>query len=1673
MRYIKKVQSFQKSNYKTIAIFLLALLQFSSIIPLIIQPDDNISSESLNLEKISARENPSILTQYQKGILLDEFDNKSKDYLYFTDNISAITPASILNAFISLNGSVLNGPWQWDSYWGFKGRINNSAENLGEFNLLYPELQTFEDQVIEIQSAYAKAQMGFGNLGFDYTDVDYQPSNASIAFFDTGVDLTHSFLNTSNITFWEDFVDFNHTPVDLHGHGTALIGTVVGNDTKFENETIPSDLTYNISIREEYEHYRQFYPEHINPGNYEIQLASFYHNITQNPILNISYEIITFHEDYLLEIKKNDNTVNESQIEDNEGNFSVNLTEDDNQSFEKIDIVLTYNKSLTENPSFDVAMNLSISPISTNLNQSYSGILPQSPYGVLKIANASGSGYLSTLFDALKWISTRHQVYDITTAIIPFAMYYSPDFLEMAITSYINNISISTNIQFFISAGNQGIDGDLNQLTGANSALVVGAINSMDYLTAYSGLGGIIEDLEVTQSPNLDILAPGGSYLSEGISILSPLSNKGQFSTKSIQSSFLTPSVGTSISAAIAAANYHILLNNLANITSNAELSEDIIDNIKNLYRLSSTELNTEREENPYTSIIEEDYSPEVNRGGWDRYEGFGRINPLSILNISQISIINSTDVFVNLSASNFEPNALHIAIYNVSLQKNQMYRFQMLINETVEGPLDVDLYVYKNTPNAYGDPTIVASGINGFGQSENVYYTNLNETTHFYVVLKAISGSGRIQLNLSAETIPTPPELSDAEIQVFPSGEFNDTLDEYVFQINYTQAENYPASQVTVHFEDSSMEFTLDKNFFDNTFDDGCLYQGNVKFEFPGNYSFYYSVQVGPYSLNYSDPDFNHIVINPIGNQVSLNYYTNFSKNLGLWNGTSELIMYELWDQNISAYAGWNYVQVPTEWDPRDHISNQNNWTAMYCGLTKNSTSSQYKTVYNATNSAVYNNLGMADEYELLSPYLFLSDTYTNPEIRLGLRVDLLESDSFSIQIRTNRETSWTNLEQFQGVSMNWFEINFNLTEYKNNFIQFRFLSDFSATLDQSSSGVMIDYVLMNKSALFGNSYEPMLSPIYDSLLKTNLSLVTPLNSDKFQAYQFQIAYVDEDRQLPSEIWLELRNDNQIMKYEMINRYGMWYDNQGNEKFPNSIIFTYTTSLYEWENAEFRFTTSDGKFSYETQWYPQINFTLPDVPTNPVYDFTEISYLKYQNNEYIAEGNPWINKQDGWHTLNYLGFSEDPQEWYCGEDYYAGYSPNQDSLLIFSPIQLNDSKDLFLTFSHRLRFDTNGPTEEEYGRILISITNGNNWEELQVYDAATDGIGFSSQAIALEQYNYNEILLAFEFLSDSEGEKVKNSGWRITNLTIDFNRSVDYSPPNIEFVNIEPGQILQGAFNFSFIISDESQIDHDLVQIWFNEQEIIPERNNNTYYYWWNTDDFDNGEMEITILVYDVIGNKNNIRISVYIENPNNPWNFVLYGGLILGTLALFGYLLYRKQKRNHLINEGKLVPTPSKLELFQIARRQRHKIKEELQLIAENTDPQWEKAQNFQLHCSNCKVDFRSPKYEIFCPECQKDQLKIAKFCPVCEKWNYYEEEAHIHKCRKCHIPLLKDFQNAKEYIIERGIDLGKYSGMKKDLDDLYRAVENIPTEELKKILPKLLPDLIPNNATEDLKE
>ena len=872
------------------------------------------------------------------------------------------------------------------------------------------------------------------------------------------------------------------------------------------------------------------------------------------------------------------------------------------------------------------------------------------------------------------------------------------------------------------------------------------------------------------------------------------------------------------------------------------------------------------------------------------------------------------------------------------------------------------------------------------------------------------------------------------------------------------------PASYLYAHINATSENITLIPDSSDTNFTDGCIYSGEYKFNQSGTYSLNFTVQTGNYYLDYTDP-IDSFIISPIKNLIEWNssgINTSFSNSndRDLWEFSPELMNFTYQNNEIEVFSGWDWIEVPYTLEDRRIIETDENWYSMYCGIT-GEIDDQHHLLEN-DEKPFYSYYNITGTHDLISPYIYLNDSLAlNPIVKIGIRVGINQGDNVRIQINANRSTQWETLESFSNTQKEWFLVDYNISEYIQSYIRIRIQVEYDTIPENYYGGVMIDYVSFEEANLI-NDFSPVLSQYHHLSDPDEIQPYHTYSNTELAPQTFQVAYTDDDGNIPEYVYLEIGDKN----YSMINQYGRWNPKkESNEDYTKEIVYKLTLPILDIVNNSFRFNTFDGKFYNSTPWQPLINFTSGTTLEFPLVrnlSIDEMSIL--ESSSTLKSPTLWIPSSDSsfmWHQVSELGIVKEG-EFYCGIGDYQGYGKNLNSSMITPVIFLNETRDIYLNFTHRLRFDVDGEEEGDYGQIFISTNLGETWEILEKYEQETEGIYSKSISIDISDYQGENVIFKFNFISDDVGTQLRNSGWIISSLTVDIDRSRDYINPIIEFLNLENNDKVNGKFNITIKISDSSGIDWDRVDLWINNKQEDYTIENDTIIYLLDTADYNNGDIiKIVCTAKDIWGNSQEEEILISVDKfLSIPLSIFLYAlGAALIVLAIG--LSFREIKIRKLLATGDYIRKPSIFARITQQKVHESTLLQEARLIVKEIDKDWEKNQPYKLYCKKCKKMYISEECEIFCPNCKRDSLYIAKKCFVCNKWSYFDGDTSEMICKNCDIVLLKDFNEAKKHILENGKSNEIELASDEEKDDFFKAANKIPKSELKELIKEIIED------------
>lgn len=1406
-------------------------------------------------------------------------------------------------------------------------------------------------------------------------------SNASIAILGTGIDATHLNFGSNaygeknfsrKIIGWNDSIGDENNPIDPNGQGTFISSAAFGINSS--NPPLPLDSQGRISatLGDRYYHPNLFDNWSIQ-GTFFLKLGSInidstYSNITVKGKYDeigenfIQKANISLYKDGIL-INETDSAIN--GIYDS---FNHNITWD----LGIYDIIFKYQVGFINPVNFSVnaLINFTLEEPIVGMND-LSGFAPDTKIYASRVLNESKNGLISDLIDALEWINETSDEFHIVAIIITLGSYLEDE--------PVNNVGliidslIEKGIMVIIAAGDNGIKGDaLNPIAQNNKAIIVGSVNELNKLTYYSSKG-----------QEIDIVTAGGSLLNGYRGIISADSNTndsaGFYPDQVINDTTIMS--GTSISAGIVAAAYNMLVEAMGGYDSwKNNTNEQLALTLKSYLLMTATETNMLREDDPKTSIIDESTdSPVLNRGEEDNHEGFGLMNIRAAIEAITKSLVVDAILQDALTSSISDPEEIHSIARKVVLEKNEVYQFDLQYNRFGG---DLDVYLYHNVSDSFGNPILLASTndgfieYSGFQRTETFYYGTINDTREYILVVKSIDGDEiNFELDFTKKSNIYKPILEGAKVQSTQG--FNDTLDTFEFSVNYTDLDNIPPIYMYLNIIDLEENITMEKfDQNDFNFSDSCNYTAEFQFYSPGVYEYYFWVFDGKNSSRFPEIDNLTLIVNPISSAKYNNYDTDFSN-------TSKWLIGD----------GWSNLTQSSSVDSRGFEFGAN-WSMLYFGNNNSASTGLYD----------YNSLTSSGEFMSYSP-LFWVDNSLDVTLQLGMRISINTGDAFYVDVQKNRTGSWINLETFDDLEQDWSHYNYNLSKYSDNFIQIRFRTVIDLNDDiQKNKGIIISKFAVLHDFVYTN----------DEIKVFNLSS-SPNNGYKYMNFQFSAIIGQQNGLTPENVLIEIGGIN----HTMINIYGDWngtYIESNGILTNGGILFIYKTSLGNISDLSYRIHAYNGSrwFSSNITEGPELNsFIYTGYPFN-----NNNSQMSVYGTPHPESWTLWNTPTDSFHFFN------GENVWYVGESDFLGYGENWDINLVLPIIQLPSNSEenhtLYLWFDHKLILD-NGTSENDYGRVFISTNEGNSWILLTEFSESFNE--FETIKLNLNNYGGEDILIKFSFQSDDSSTDLLESGWYIRNIFVKIDESEDITAPVITILNLSQVSTISGNFSIIFNVSDDFGLDYDEISVYLGVYELTDVNytiydNGTTFIYIFDSKQFNNGVHMITIICEDLSGHMTSETIEINIYNFKVSWD-IIWTISIISFIGIVSSIVYLKRNSDESMKKFLIALLQGNGDLpdDRLNRRDKRslkrarknylemRIREELESVTSVSEAD----KSFTYRCKNCNNWFINKDIEWTCPNCKEDTLYIALKCRICDKW-YYKDESGEFNCKKCKVKLVK---------------------------------------------------------------
>ncbi len=1573
----------------------------------------------------------------EEGILLDSNDialkganqnnNNSNIIVFF--NRSSFNQ-QVLDNFTAYGGIIDNNNiWNsttFKSFSGFAGIL--PEDNLTLFQSNWNEINMEQNKIIETQMNFVTLQTRAVNSS-NYLGGYLGDTNCSIAVLDTGIDATHDFFPngydplylSGNIVGWQDLINNDVMPSDPNGHGTFISSVMSGTGNEPYNSTNPT----TVNIYGNYSH-RELFDDSGEPGNFTIKIFSFNTSQEDSTIfINSSWnDHAPGIDNFWIELYFNNTELvsYNNSIYPNEW-YTINYNDSSKNGQTVYDVCLKYHKKDDTFPTFSFNTSISYVPEFYVKDYAYfTGIANKTKLVSYKIINQTGIGYTSDLISALANVISNRSKYHIVSVCLSIGAKSG----EFVASNRVIDEVIENGILVIIAAGNYGPYGSdcANGLASNKHAIVVGATNDNDQVTSYSSRGmdlggGIIKP---------DILAPGGSEL-PGHRLIVGADSK---------SKELTAAYGTSIAAAIVAAAVNILIEAKMGDWSLWEQLNFSVRNeiIKSTLLMTCSETNLDREDDPSTEGVDESiFSPSnfigITTTLKDEHEGYGRLNIQAAIDALTKKIDINQTLKDFLISSEDDPLGAHVFARRVNFTANTQY----LINLTgVEEDADLDIFLFSNQSNQYGEPILLGSSQKITGDLDYFYFIPKKNQTECIVLVKAITGNSTFKLNITTVENLFAPELKEPLVasiigeisknttimsyEEFVYGETpyqNYTTGNYFFFINYTDNDtsNVPPQEVYVSIIETGRNYSLTQfNLFDTNYTDGALFiSEQIKFSVPDVYHYFFVASDGNRIKYPSTKELNVTIEYPTEIET-FPYNHSFNDGLDNWYYTG---------------TGWELLNQSNSIDDRSRIYPEGTWKSMYFGYYLNH---DYPLNYS------YQPIYYGEEQPngtLYSPVFNLSGLSPNshPFAKFGLRISINALDFIYLQINENW-SGWETIKSYTNREEEWFLEEINMSEYKESIVQFRFVSAVDEVYDAiKNKGLMLDYFAIEN---YSNHWAPVIQ--FDIT-----SDVSPQFGSKFQKFLFSCNYTDLDNNYPEYVYLEIENDNQdLINYSMINKYGDWNINSG-----NGTIFTIALVLEGIINRSFRFHVSDGTYINSTGWYNQDNSEI--ILSNPsLLQFNVIKYgqaigYEFSNDkldDYFITGLPiqgeitaWMTGDYTWHSIYHRGIQKNILYGGIGQRVGIrvgqGYETDWNAKLITRPLRLKDDYPVYLQFIQNISLQNEvfyNKTNYDECQVSISTDYGNTWEVLQEYQYDSE-ILEENVEIDLTKYANDIVMIMFSLYSNNYEPSVIvpnaiGDGWFLYDIYIGYDKSTDLVPPTIKMRNIKRNEIVHSVVEMEISIKDDVGIDRSRLTLYINDESISSDdfdydKKSGILTYKWNTLNYEDGEYEIKVIAYDKEGNRVEKSKTVYVDNSlfywlqltltgsqeSKPeiWNNLVPIMLLIITLVFAGWiLLVRKRKKERWIQISKRAVI-SEVKTQGLNKEQVIKKINRLHIEDELKRP-------ITLHCKFCRSWFyqESPEFDIMCPLCNNDQIYVAYNCMNCNKWTFKDETKEDYYCHKC---------------------------------------------------------------------
>ncbi|UJG42707.1 MAG: S8 family serine peptidase [Candidatus Heimdallarchaeum endolithica] len=325
----------------------------------------------------------------------------------------------------------------------------SSVSSIYQINIENDSYSYIEDEREDRQNILNSKESSSGKNVRKLTEDEWiklDPGNKTVAILDTGINLNHFMFDEEQLVHWKDFVgssvdeenDLYDEPTDVNGHGTAVSSIIAGKNN--------SALNYSFS----------FYTE----PRYFVPVKKFY--LRPNETLDCS-----FHWEEGIEIRiflvdgRGIENIDSVRVDTGEYHYVYTSKEEKTRYLE-----LSVGNLDEENGAY---IN---GTIHYPLLEEYTGICPGAKIIALKVLDDEGKTTYDTVLDALDYLKTIKEQYNITVVNLSFRL----DSQVMNIDDKINELA-DEGLVVVATSGDEGSNSYINSPGTAKKAITVGNAN--------------------------------------------------------------------------------------------------------------------------------------------------------------------------------------------------------------------------------------------------------------------------------------------------------------------------------------------------------------------------------------------------------------------------------------------------------------------------------------------------------------------------------------------------------------------------------------------------------------------------------------------------------------------------------------------------------------------------------------------------------------------------------------------------------------------------------------------------------------------------------------------------------------------------------------------------------------------------------------------------------------------------------------------------------------------------------------------------------------------------------------------------------------------------------------------------------------------------------------------